>query len=591
MKTLYWLLGFFIAPVFSNKLVNQTNTIKKELYEIITTQEQESKNDLKHARNDLKNAKYGVEMSNYAIELFKKLENQLFLERQMCTNHHSKQFSLKQSNINMSTNVKKASHAKLVFAKTVKKISPVRVVPTKTVQKVAPSKAPVRLVPTKAVQKVAPVRLVLPKTVQKVAPAKAPVKLVFTKAVQKVAPTKVVQKVAPPKAPVKLVLTKTVQKVAPVRVVPTKALQKVAPPKAPVKLVPTKALQKVAPVKLVPTKALQKVKLPFTFSTATSSGDPHTDTFDGPHHDTMVSGWFTYVKNDVIDIKGLSQLGCMPPTIPNTCLRSVIVQINLSNGKSLYVSWGSWPPEGKSGNQNVIIHDSTGKSVNSPASSFRSDRFLNYKIAMQNGNLVISPIGKSISNPEKAVSVTIGPYFLAVTLPKTLPHVGNTNGLMGFFNGYKSDYAHIFRNKDGSSSKITTKSLCQRRVGQCGWTSQQKPEIINWAMTHATTITSPVVRILHSNSSHSVLPGFVPVVTIKKVVFCQNILKGTKIPKKKFASQMNSCLQDADSPSVARSIAKVIKVARKQQLKSKKALRKIVKIKLKKRNLKNKSKK
>ena len=577
MKTLYWLLGFFIAPVFSNKLVNQTNTIKKELYEIITTQEQESKNDLKHARNDLKNAKYGVEMSNYAIELFKKLENQLFLERQMCTNHHSKQFSLKQSNINMSTNVKKASHAKLVFAKTVKKISPVRVVPTKTVQKVAPSKAPVRLVPTKAVQKVAPVRLVLPKTVQKVAPAKAPVKLVFTKAVQKVAPTKVVQKVAPPKAPVKLVLTKTVQKVAPVRVVPTKALQKVAPPKA--------------PVKLVPTKALQKVKLPFTFSTATSSGDPHTDTFDGPHHDTMVSGWFTYVKNDVIDIKGLSQLGCMPPTIPNTCLRSVIVQINLSNGKSLYVSWGSWPPEGKSGNQNVIIHDSTGKSVNSPASSFRSDRFLNYKIAMQNGNLVISPIGKSISNPEKAVSVTIGPYFLAVTLPKTLPHVGNTNGLMGFFNGYKSDYAHIFRNKDGSSSKITTKSLCQRRVGQCGWTSQQKPEIINWAMTHATTITSPVVRILHSNSSHSVLPGFVPVVTIKKVVFCQNILKGTKIPKKKFASQMNSCLQDADSPSVARSIAKVIKVARKQQLKSKKALRKIVKIKLKKRNLKNKSKK
>ena len=55
------------------------------------------------------------------------------------------------------------------------------------------------------------------------------------------------------------------------------------------------------------------------------------------------------------------------------------------------------------------------------------------------------------------------------------------------------------------------------------------------------------------------------------------MLARVKIAKKKYATQLNSCLQDADSPSVARSIAKVIRVARIQQKKAKKALRRVVK--------------
>jgi len=142
----------------------------------------------------------------------------------------------------------------------------------------------------------------------------------------------------------------------------------------------------------------------------------------------------------------------------------------------------------------------------------------------------------------------------------------------------------VFRNRDGSVSRITTKSLCQRGVGQCGWASQQKPEIVQWAMTHATRApvvsANPLARRLVSLGgidSHFVLPGFVPKVTTKKLLFCKKMLAGIKISKKKYPAQLNSCLQDADSPSVARSIAKVIRVARVQQKRAKKALRRVVK--------------
>jgi hypothetical protein len=232
-----------------------------------------------------------------------------------------------------------------------------------------------------------------------------------------------------------------------------------------------------------------------------------------------------------------------------------------------------------------VIVDSTGKNINTPARSYRATTFLDlYKVEMRNGNLVLSPLPSAVADPTKAISFTIGTYFLAVTLPKAAPHLGRTNGLFGFFNG-KKDYSSVFRNKDGSVSRITTKSLCQRGVGQCGWASQQKPEIVQWAMTHATSAPNvspnPLARRLVSigmpQSSHFVLPGFVPKVTTKKLLFCKNMLSRVKISKKKYATQLNSCLQDADSPSVARSIAKVIRVARIQQKKAKKALRRVVK--------------
>jgi hypothetical protein len=392
--------------------------------------------------------------------------------------------------------------------------------------------------------------------------ARKPVAVVVKKPVAVIAPRKPIAVVA--RKPVAVVVKKPVAVVA---------------PKKPVAVVVKK------PVAVVAKKPAVAIRMPFTFATATASGDPHTDTFDGPHHDTMVSGWFSYVKNDIVDIQGLTQLGCMPPSIPNTCLRSIVARITLPGGKSLTVSWGSWPPAGRAGDQNVVIVDSSGKNINTPARSYRATTFLDmYKVEMRNGNLVLSPLPSAVADPQKAVSITIGTYFLAVTLPKTAPHLGRTNGLFGFFNG-KKDYSSVFRNRDGSVSRITTKSLCQRGVGQCGWASQQKPEIVQWAMTHATRApvvsANPLARRLVSlggiDSSHLVLPGFVPKVTTKKLLFCKKMLAGIKISKKKYPAQLNSCLQDADSPSVARSIAKVIRVARVQQKKAKKALRRVVK--------------
>jgi len=474
------------------------------------------------------------------------------------------------------------------------------VVPRRTpVKTVAPTKKPVKaVVPTKKpVKAVMPtktrVAVVMPTKKHTVVmmPTRTPVKAVAPKKAMPavMAPRKVMSVVATRK-PMAVVARKPVALVAPrkpVAVVAKKPVAVVAPRKPVVLVAPRKPVAVVVkkPVAVVAKKPAVAIRMPFTFATATASGDPHTDTFDGPHHDTMVSGWFSYVKNDIVDIQGLTQLGCMPPSIPNTCLRSIVARITLPGGKSLTVSWGSWPPAGRAGDQNVVIVDSSGKNINTPARSYRATTFLDmYKVEMRNGNLVLSPLPSAVADPQKAVSITIGTYFLAVTLPKTAPHLGRTNGLFGFFNG-KKDYSSVFRNRDGSVSRITTKSLCQRGVGQCGWASQQKPEIVQWAMTHATRApvvsANPLARRLVSlggiDSSHIVFPGFVPKVTTKKLMFCKNMLAGVKLAKKKYATQLNSCLQDADSPSVARSIAKVIRVARVQQKKAKKALRRVVK--------------
>ena len=316
------------------------------------------------------------------------------------------------------------------------------------------------------------------------------------------------------------------------------------------------SLPRQVSTRVLPTRpSLKTTKLPFTFVTATASGDPHVDTFDGLHHDAMVSGWFVMVKNPIITVHTYSQLGCMPPTIRNTCIRSVMVKISPSDGSNLVLSWGSWPPSGKKGDQNVVIRDSFGKHIDKPFSLYKTDVFLSgkYRIANANGNIILSPIGDTVSDPELAISITIGTYLLAVTLPKSTPHLQSTNGLLGFFNGNTKEYGKIFRNSDGSSSI--------------------KKNEMKWALSHAvvtmnqSTVSPPVVH-----------PGRMPVITIQKINFCKKMLlhlyRNQPIKTQQhFKTQMKACLQDADSPSVARSIGKVIRASRLQQQSSVKALK------------------
>jgi len=63
-----------------------------------------------------------------------------------------------------------------------------------------------------------------------------------------------------------------------------------------------------------------------------------------------------------------------------------------------------------------------------------------------------------------------------------------------------------------------------------------------------------------------------PKITKQKLDLCNSILKGV-VSKSKMAVQMQACLQDAENPSVARSIGTVMKVAKIQQIAAKKALK------------------
>ena len=341
------------------------------------------------------------------------------------------------------------------------------------------------------------------------------------------------------------------------------------------------------------------------------------------------------MENPVLTVQGYSQLGCMPASVPNTCIRAVVVRIRPPGSEEqLLVSWGQWPPEGKM--QNIVVQDSTGKNINQHPNAYKAANWLNnkYSISMAAGNLHIKPVGAAIGDPELAVSVTIGAYFLAVTLPNIAPHRGSTNGLMGFFVGHKNrnDVQNIFRLRGATGPNPAMKPHSIHG---------QTPEIRDWAASHVLSgpggknppipLTSGTglkqQKYLNAHAQHVkhagflematesgselevavgaaavslalaeaaaefspipraskplVLPSVTPPVTPAKLAFCKKLLAaGQKASKSKnkatFAAQLKSCLQDADSPTVARTVATAITVARTQQRAATKALKKKV---------------
>jgi hypothetical protein len=68
-----------------------------------------------------------------------------------------------------------------------------------------------------------------------------------------------------------------------------------------------------------------------------------------------------------------------------------------------------------------------------------------------------------------------------------------------------------------------------------------------------------------------------PKITPWKLHFCRKLLNGIKLNYKKYKIQLRSCLQDAESPSVARSISRAIVASKVQQKKSLVALKRVVK--------------
>lgn len=254
--------------------------------------------------------------------------------------------------------------------------------------------------------------------------------------------------------------------------------------KAKLKFPPTCPKPKLPPPPPLPKKYVPKSGK-FALATAVASGDPHTDTFDGVHHDTMIAGWFTWINNPVIHLQGYSQLGCMPANVPNTCLRAMTARIKPPGSDEwLAISWGLWPPQNQI--QNIVISDSFGKSINVHPNRFPAGLYLGdkFRIAYQNGQLQIRPHGKAASDPNIAITVIFGAYYLMVQVPRAAPHIGRTNGLLGYINPPGPRRVQdVLRFRDGRPSNVDQKALCQR----CGWAAMQTPQIFEWAATHVVT--------------------------------------------------------------------------------------------------------
>lgn len=200
----------------------------------------------------------------------------------------------------------------------------------------------------------------------------------------------------------------------------------------------------------------------------------------------MIAGWFTWSKNPVITVQAYSQLGCMPVSVPNTCLRAFSLKIvPPGSDEWLTVSWGLWPPQGSI--QNVVVRDSFKRVVDVHPSRFPAGLFLGgkYRIQHHNGRLDIAPHGKAVADPNLSISFSFAAFFMQLSVPRHAPHIGNTNGLFGFINapGVARIPQHNLRFFGGHPSNVDVRALCQR----CGWAAMQTPAIFEWAATHVVT--------------------------------------------------------------------------------------------------------
>jgi hypothetical protein len=329
----------------------------------------------------------------------------------------------------------------------------------------------------------------------------------------------------------------------------------------------------------------------------------------------MYSFRFNLVKNEVITVQAFSQLGCNGS--PNSCMRSVVARITPpGTSESLIVSWGSWPP--LNWQQNVIVQDSTyvldimvgvgerggeviqggscfesfltwqpnffpvrmcldvscpdsGKNVNTPSNQFRAGTFLGgkYSVSMNGGNLQLKAVGAAAGDEVLAVSVTIGTYYCAVTLPKSAPHLGFTNGLYGKFG------SRNWVQKNGASTGYGMQWALSHAVTAADAIKfNGKANLVELATESETTF-SPFPRVTKALAlpAHKTKGWNTP----KNVKFCKKMLKAFK-GKKSYKKDLASCLMDggAENPGVSGTVAKARRAAVKQKKAAKRALRKVV---------------
>jgi len=288
----------------------------------------------------------------------------------------------------------------------------------------------------------------------------------------------------------------------------------------------------------------------------------------------MVSGWFNWVTNDVVRMQALTQLGCMPAGIPNTCVRSVVAEIKpLGTNERLVVSWGNWPPTRSV--QNIIIQEegvANPQSINiAPGKFGAAKKFLGgkYQVSFNGGGISITSVGAAHADPDTAVAMSWGNYAMACTLPKATPHLKRTYGLFGYLSGSKLAI-DVFRNFDGSPSRVTDRAFGGARG--LDFSRQNGPEVRAWA---ATCKVSQAIKLNgqaaflelaaaadSSAESQAALwpsadyPAYVfeeqpAVPTPAKEAMCRKLVLG--VAAKFREAEFENCMMDADSPQTAAS--------------------------------------
>jgi len=356
---------------------------------------------------------------------------------------------------------------------------------------------------------------------------------------------------------------------------------------------------------------------PFSWATCSASDDPHWFMFESGGHDSMVWGWFTFLKTPIATVQVYSSYcgywgGAEDTPRPPTCIKRGLIEVIVPGTEARLVSssdgyirqWGTNGPNS--------------------GSTYLDGRYNVYP-----GQVYCA--GATCSDPDMALNLRISRGSISFSIPRAGVNPGQVSGLCGALSGDRSVEGN-FRNIDGSLSVLRNwqsdndeyegcfwcgggATEAGKRHKMTGWwaTRTNGPRVKVWANQYAVGQPSnpPIdldmapaamerfwasqafkinlIEIEQLNESErkkgkaakkawkfpkaKSLALQKVVETPAKKAFCKKLLKNIK---KNYARHWKSCIQDGDFPELSKAIVKTIKRRRAQKKAVKVALKKAI---------------
>jgi len=154
-------------------------------------------------------------------------------------------------------------------------------------------------------------------------------------------------------------------------------------------------------------------RAPFNWASSSASDDPHFNMWDGQIHDTMVWGWFTWVKNEVLNVQIYTSYcgywgGAEDTPRPPTCIKRGVVEVKVPGTPMRMVS----------STDGIIREWGTTRKI--------GNTWLEGRYHAQPGNVWSTSM--TVGDAEAALYARVSRGSVAFSLPRAGTQYGATNG-------------------------------------------------------------------------------------------------------------------------------------------------------------------